>query len=138
MFFSSSLVFYVVSQGHIRRMGRIKDKKETSVKLVHFVMIYSTGEAFRSKGIHPHNVLGFCGWSLPWTCINLWPPAMDYRLQVSKAAMMINAYVSMHLDMFSSMSYSFIYLYMSHYVSYLSLSHDVSLHNNTLFRLHTV
>lgn len=99
MFFSSSLVFYVVSQGHIRRMGRIKDKKETSVKLVHFVMIYSTGEAFRSKGIHPHNVLGFCGWSLPWTCINLWPPAMDYRLQVSNAAMMINAYVSMHLDM---------------------------------------
>ena len=79
-------------------MGRIKDKKGTSVKLVHFVMIYSTREAFRSKGIHPHNMLGFCGWSLPWTCIHLWPPAKDHRLQVSKAAIMISAYVPMHMD----------------------------------------
>lgn len=47
-------------------------------------MIYSTGEAFRSKGIHPHNVLSHCGWSLPWTRIHSSPPCvMDRELQVS-------------------------------------------------------
>ena len=48
-------------------------------------MIYSTGEAFRSKGIHPHNVLSHCGWSL---CLGLafihsTPPPDGPRLQVS-------------------------------------------------------
>lgn len=67
-FIPSFLSFSVVSQGHIRRMGRIKDKKEKSRgKLVEFFMIYSKGEAFRSKGIHPHSVLSNSGWSLSWT-----------------------------------------------------------------------
>lgn len=85
-----SLIFSLVSQGHIWSMGKIKDKKKiTNVKLVQFVMINSTGRSLGSKGIHPHNVLVFCRWSLPWT---------RHSLQVSNLTMMINAYVLKQMD----------------------------------------
>lgn len=132
-----SLVFSVVSQGHIRMMGRKKKiKKKTSVKLVHFVMIYSTGEAFRSKGIHPHNVLSFCGWSLPWTCINVWPPVMDHILQVTNEKM--HTFPCTWAYILTQHTYALtkcicVLSSMSQYLSYLT-----TCKNCTLFGLHTV
>lgn len=137
-FFSFSLVFSLVSQGHIQRMGRIKDKKESSEKAGALCHDLFNRKLSGQKEYVLTTCLVSVGGLLTWTCINSWPLVTDRTLHVSNAVKLINVYADMDLSGHVCYAACCINLYTSVIIFILCQFESQlpqSMHSGTLFRL---